>query len=289
MKFSSQFNAWSRSVINFKSFWFFIKIFFEKKRKNLVFVKPSSIKSEAQLSNWPQEVGTVAFALHHSRTSFIAWSKKWTKAALVISTESNRKWSFDFSSFDGSSFANHSHHTSSKRSTYDSLFMTHKCFKNINWPMIQVDKESCIGSFRDGRNRTADFWYAWFQSTKGTISLVHSYCQIRTDSEDWSTEILPEWSPLFVWLQIQTASFEYACIICLNRFSRISLVEKSNKKLISLNKPHRLLPNYIDFEARNEQNSRSRDPFYHRILNNFNLEWSKMILLWSAILPSWRV
>ena len=41
------------------------------------------------------------------------------------------------------------------------------------------------------------------------------------------------------------------------------------EKRISQNKPRRLLPNYIDFEARIEQNSQSRDLFYHRILKNW--------------------
>ena len=46
-------------------------------------------------------------------------------------------------------------------------------------------------------------------------------------------------------------------------------LQKSINEKINGNKPRRLLLNYIDFEARIEQNSRFQGPFYHRILNNF--------------------
>lgn len=46
-------------------------------------------------------------------------------------------------------------------------------------------------------------------------------------------------------------------------------MQMSINEKINGNKPRQLLLNYIDFEARIEQNSRFQGSFYHRILNDF--------------------
>ena len=104
---------------------------------------------------------------------------------------------------------------------------------------------------------------------------------------------LPEWSPLFVWLQIQTASFEYACIMCLNLFSRISLVEKPTNEetgyvrtnlvdfcqIISTSKPelniildlriHFTIVSLIIWTLSDQNRSRSRALFSPNCLRHF--------------------